>query len=70
MGFGELVDFLGLSPRLVSLFPLVAHGRPQLMTASGHPELESGVRLLARLGQPRKCSFSIDFLPFLMRHGG
>ena len=40
---------------LVSLFPLVAHGDPQLVSASGHPEPWSGVQVLERLEQPREC---------------
>ena len=40
---------------LVNLFPLVAHGRPQFVSAAGHPELGSGDRLLARLEQPSEC---------------
>ena len=38
---------------LVILFPLVADGRPHLVSASGHSELGSGDRLLARLGEPK-----------------
>ena len=56
----ELEDLLVILPWmveaiLVSLFPLVAHGRPQLVSASHHPELGSGDRSLARLEQPRGC---------------
>ena len=39
----------------VIFFPLVARGRPQLVSASRHPELWSGVRLLALLGPPGEC---------------
>ena len=38
---------------LVVLFPLAAHGRPQLVTASSQPEVGTGDRLLASLGQPK-----------------
>ena len=58
---------------LAILFPLVAHGHPQLVSASGHPEHGSGDRLLAR-GRPFKesgCRFDTQlFLPFLMRCDG
>ena len=53
-------DPLSILPSiLVFLSPLVAHGRPQLVSASGHPELRSGGLLLAGLGQPRQrgCLF-------------
>ena len=33
------------------MFPLVTRGRPQQVSTSDRPELWSGVRLLARLGQ-------------------
>ena len=42
---------------LVILFPHVGRGRSHLMSASGSPELRSGVRLLARLGPPKECGF-------------
>ena len=38
---------------LVILFPRVPHGSPQLVSASSHPQLWSGGRLLSRLWQPR-----------------
>ena len=73
----ELDDPLLILPWLVeaildNLFPLVAHGRQQLVSASGRPELQSGVRLLARLSQPREsgCRFHIRFLIFLTRNDG
>ena len=37
------------------LFPHVARGRPEIVSASGRPDLWSGDRLLARLGPPREC---------------
>ena len=37
------------------LCPLASLGRTQLVSASGHPELGSGDRFFARLGQPREC---------------
>ena len=58
---------------LVSLFPLVACGQTQLLSASSHPELRSGDRLLARLGQPREygCRFYIRcFSLFLISYDG
>ena len=54
---------------LVILFPLLGHGRPQLVSACGHPEHGSGYRLLARLGQ-RIVGFTFDVLPFLERYDG
>ena len=44
-----------MRPILVIPHLRVAYGRPQLVSASDHPELWSGGRLLARLGQPREC---------------
>ena len=54
-------------PLLVSLFPLVGHGRSQLVSASSHPQLGSDGQLLARLGQPRGCGcrFYIRCCPIL-----
>ena len=50
---------------LANPFPLRAHGRPQLVSASNHPEVVSGDRLIARHGQPNECScrcFSFDVI--------
>ena len=44
---------------LVTLLPLVARGGPQLVSASGRPELRSGVRLFARLGPPQELWLSV-----------
>ena len=44
---------------LVILLPLVARGGPQLVSASGRPELRSGVRLSARLGPPQELWLSV-----------
>ena len=51
----------------VILFPRVARGHPQLVSASGHPEHGSGERLLARLGQQKECGcrLYIRFSPTL-----
>ena len=55
---------------LVNVFTHVARGRPQFVPASGHPELRSGVRLLARLG-PTECGCrTLDVLPVFMRYDG
>ena len=44
---------------LVMLFLHVARGRPQIVSASGRPELRSGVRLFARLGPPQELWLSV-----------
>ena len=46
--------------------PLVARGRPQLVSASGRPELRSGVRLLTFFWDHQ----GNVFLPVLMRYDG
>ena len=54
----ELEDLLvnpSVEVILVIMVPLEAHGRAQFVSASGHPDLWSGCRLLAHLGQPRGC---------------
>ena len=58
---------------LVFLFPHFAGGRPQLVSASGRPELRSGVRLFARPGTTKGMWLSVFhslFLLFLMRYDG
>ena len=52
---------------LVSLFLLVAHGRPQLVPASGHPKLGSGHRLLLHACDNQGnvyVGYTFGFLPF------
>ena len=48
----ELEDHLVNEWLIATLYPLVALGRPQLVSASCRPQLLSGIRLHARLGQP------------------
>ena len=52
---------------VVFLYPFVVYDRPQLVSASGHPELWSGGHVLARLGQPKECGcrFYTRFLSHL-----
>ena len=54
---------------LVSMFPLVAHGRTQLVSVSGHSEHD---RLLHTKDNQRNVvvGFTFDVLPFLMRCDG
>ena len=41
---------------IVILFPHVARGRPQLVSASSRPALRSGVRVPEHMGPPRECA--------------